>query len=381
MQAITALLQAERRRLVTLLGPGGMGKTRLAVRIGESIGPAFADGGCFVELEAVEEASQVPLYIGHRLGLTVRVAGQWIDEIIRHLQHKHFLLILDNLEQVLDATDAIARILAACPRLQVLVTSREVLGLSYEVEYRLDSLSRPNSRLFPGPEVLRQFAAIDLFVQTAQLSVPEFELTAENASAIVQICQELEGMPLPIELAAARVKLFDAPHLLEELRRNKDLLRTRSRDVVPRHRTIENTIRWSYDLMEPAERQFLQKISLFRGGFTPEALEDIYPEHDPLEMIESLLNKSLILRDASRADPRFRMLKLIRDFGQKHVQQNPAVAEYYERFADYFYRFVTQAPTRRRWIFLIRTWPFGKGSVTTGRSAKRSAIRPGPNGG
>lgn len=343
LHSIVSLLQSENKRLVTLLGPGGIGKTRLSVKIGEMLVDAFEHGVCFVPLDVVTDPGQVPLYIGHRLGLKAGAHHSWTDKIIDFLKNKQLLLILDNLEQVLEAADAIGRMLDACPSLKILVTSREVLGLPHEIEYPLDSLNRPNPRLFPSPEDLLKFDAIDLFVQKAQTSQPGFQLDRDNAPAVVGICQELEGLPLPIELAAARIKLFSPKLILKKLKKSTDLLKTRSRSVIHRHQNIRNTIQWSFDLLDEREQGLFQQLSLFRGGFTPAALEAVCPEQDALEVIESFLNKSLIIKDKEVADiPRFRMLKLIRDFGLDQLKGKPQADLYHHRFSSYFIKLLEE---------------------------------------
>lgn len=360
IDSISTLLQRDHKRLITLLGPGGMGKTRLSVQIGEHMAEDFEHGVCFVALDAVADHEQVPLYIGHRLGLKTSLNTSWLDEIITFLSTKHLLLILDNLEQILDSVQVIDQILNACPRVFILATSREILGLSHEVEYPLDSLNRPNPRLFPSPEQLLRFDAIELFVKKAQATQPNFKLNEGNATAIVQICQELEGLPLPIELAAVRVKLFSPPVILKKLETSSNLLKTKSRDVAARHQTIRNTVKWSYDLLDEAEQELFQKLALFRSGFTPEALEAICPEYDSLEIIESFVNKSLIVKGPEvHQIPRFRMLKLIRDFGLEQLAQNPRRNEYHVSFARYFVHFVEEAVAMLRgqeqakWIALL----------------------------
>lgn len=337
LHALSAIFRDEHRRLVTVLGPGGIGKTRLSVRLGELLIDFFEEGVYFIPLDVVTNADQVPLYIGHRFGLSPSTDLSWTEQIIREIANRRLFLILDNLEQVLPATETIDQIMTACPNLQVLVTSREILGLPYEVEYPLDSLNRPNPRLFPSPVDLLKFDAIRLFVQKAQLSQPNFELTEENAAAVVGICQELDGLPLPIELAAARIKLFSPNLILQKIKDSTDLLRTRSRSVIYRHQNIRNTIQWSYDLLDEQERQLFFQISLFRSGFTPKALEAVCTDHDPIEVIESFLNKSLIVKDKEiEHQPRFRMLKLIRDFGLEQLEEYPDSERYYRKFSHYF---------------------------------------------
>lgn len=378
LNAVASLLKSENKRLVTLLGPGGIGKTRLSVKIGEMLVGAFEHGLCFVPLDVVTDPGQVPLYIGHRLGLKAGAHHSWTDKIIDFLKDKQLLLILDNLEQVLEAADVIAQVLDACPLLKILVTSREILGLPHEIEYPLDSLNRPNPRLFPSPEDLLKFDAVDLFVQKAQTSQPGFQLNRDNAPAVVGICQELEGLPLPIELAAARIKLFSPKLILKKLKKSTDLLKTRSRSVIHRHQNIRNTIQWSFDLLDEREQQLLQQLSLFRSGFTPAALEAVCPDQDALEVIESFLNKSLIIKDKEVADiPRFRMLKLIRDFGLDQLKDNPLADHYYHRFSSYFITLLEEVGTNFRhsepsvWLALVEAEYENLGVALEWLSAKK----------
>lgn len=357
IKAITSLILRENKRLITLLGPGGMGKTRLSVKVAELLVDELEHGVCFVPLDVVTDHEQVPLYISHRLGLKERFNHSWAETIIEFLADKQLLLVLDNLEQILATKDFIARLLDACPKLKILATSREVLGLPQEVEYPLDSLNRPNPRLFPSPKELVRFDAIDLFVQKARASMPAFRLNEDNALAVVEICQELEGLPLPIELAAARVKLFSPDLLLRKLRKNSDLLKTKSTAVVARHQTIRNTVQWSYDLLNAEEQQLFQQLSLFSGGFTAEALEAVCPDHDSLDVIESFFNKSLLVKGEEVYDsPRFRMLKLIRDYGREQLDGNSEKNTYYRRFAQYYLDFLEKgeaklrSPEQARWM-------------------------------
>ncbi len=338
------LLTDDKPSLVTILGPGGIGKTRLSVRIGEVMADHFKNGVCFVPLDAVVDHEQVPLYIGHRIGLKESFKHSWTEEIFHFLRDKHLLLILDNLEQILESADFIIALVNQCPLLKILTTSRETLCLSCEIEYPLDSLNRPNPKIFPSPKDLLKFDAIDLFMQKARSVRPNFELNEENAGAIVQICQQLDGLPLPIELAAARIKLFSPEIILNKLLHSMDLLKTRSKDVVHRHQTIRNTVRWSYDLLEGVERLLFQKLSIFRGGFTPAALEAVCPNADPLDILESFINKSLIVKGPQlQLLPRFRMLKLIRDFGLEQLENNPEKDDYLKQFVHYFLSFLKQA--------------------------------------
>ncbi len=360
IQAIGELLKEEDKRLITLLGPGGIGKTRLSVTIGKTLKTAFEHGVCFVPLDAVTDHEQVPLYIVQGLGLKGRQKGLWIPEILDFLQEKEFLLILDNLEQILESASFIDQIIRNCPGVKILATSRETLDLSYEIEYPLDGLNRPNPRIYPDPQGLLVFDAIDLFVQKARAARPDFQLTRENSRTVVEICQELEGLPLPIELAAARIKLFSPELILEELQQSTNLLRTRSKDVISRHQTIRNTVKWSYDLLNAEEKELFQQLALFRSGFTLTAIESVCSHHDALEVVELFINKSLIVKGEEIAGiQRFRMLKVIRDFGLEQLADNPNRSDYNANFTAFFLDFLEKGNLKyedagqSKWIALI----------------------------
>ena len=346
LKSISMLLRKPAVRLLTLLGPGGIGKTRLAVRMGQFLQPDFQHGVCFVPLDAVTDTGQVPLYIGRQLGLQERRGDDWVDRICEYLTDRHLLLVLDNLEQIPGCIAVIDRILKTCPQVKILATSRQILDHVLEVEYPLDSLNRPNSQLFPVPHDLLKFEAVGLFVQRARTTRPGFEVHEKNAPAIAGICEELEGLPLAIELAAARVKLLSPELILQYLRGKIDLLKTTSKTTRPRHQTIRNTIKWSYDLLDEREREMFQRLALFKSGFTPAALQSICPGSDPLELIESFINKSLVVKAGESGQfPRFRMLKLIRDFGREQLAANPDQEIYHRSFVRYFVNLLEQGPS------------------------------------
>ena len=362
LSSIRLLFEQEHTRLITLLGPGGMGKTRLSVKLAQVLQAEFKDGICFVPLDAVTDYRQLTLYIGHRLGLKESFSTSWREEIVSYLVDKHLLLILDNFEQILEAAEVVAHILRHCPTVKILATSRETLGLLEEIEYPLDSLNRPNPKLFPGPKDLLKFDAIDLFVQKAKASLPNFELTPENAAAVVQICQELDGLPLPIELAAARTKLFSPEVILRKLEMNEDLLKTKAKGVAFRHQTIRNTVKWSYDLLNETEQQRFQQLCLFRSGFTFSALEAVCSGLDALDFIESFINKSLVVKGKEiHYIPRFRMLKVIRDYGLELLEQNPKKELYYDSFTEYVLSYTSeigiqfQRSEPSKWIALLES--------------------------
>lgn len=362
IQAISGRMQEEGIRLITLLGPGGIGKTRLSLRVAEELKQHFQDGVIFVPLDTVEDAGQFGFYLAQQLDLKVQAQQDWLGEVIQYLEDKEALLILDNLEQIIEVALQIDQLIRRCPGIRILATSRIVLDISYEIEYPLDGLARPNSHLFPGPENLLKFEAIRLFVQKAQASNPSFKLTEENAACVVEICQKLDGLPLPIELAAARIKLFSPQQILERLGHSLQLLKTKSRDVISRHQTIHNTIRWSYDLLSAAEQRLFQQLAYFKAGFSLSAVEALYPETDAIELVESFLNKSLIVRqESSGLAARFRMLKLIRDFGVHQLANAEQWPSFFRAFGQYFAQLVLDGqvlksePSHQEWMRTLDT--------------------------
>lgn len=343
VQAILSRLQDQDTKLITLLGPGGIGKTRLALKVAERAGAVFSDGILFVPLDTVEEPSLLGFYIAQQLGIKSQSKQDWLAEVMAKLEGKEMLLLLDNLEQIIQSAWQIDQIVKGCPGISVLVTSRIVLDLSYEIEYPLDGLSRPNVKLFPGPDDLLKFDAIQLFVQKAQASKPSFKLTEENARSVVEICQRLDGLPLPIELAAARVKLFPPEVILHRLGQSLQLLKTKSRDVIPRHQTIQNTIQWSYDLLAPDEQQLFQQLSFFKSGFNLNTLAALYPDLDAVEVVESFISKSLIITvEGAGEEARFRMLKLIRDYGVQLLTEQPQKVSFFRSYAQFFAQVVME---------------------------------------
>lgn len=357
IQAILNRLQDRNTKLITLLGPGGIGKTRLALKIAEQAESLFADGILFVPLDTVEDPNLLGFYIAQQLGIKAQSKPDWLAEVVAKLQAKEMLLILDNLEQIIESALQIDQVVKTCPGIKIVATSRIVLDLSYEVEYPLDGLSRPNVKLFPGPADLLRFDAIQLFVQKAQASKPSFQLTEDNARSIVEICQRLDGLPLPIELAAARVKLFSPEVILQRLGQSLQLLKTKSRDVIPRHQTIQNTIQWSYDLLPPDEQELFQQLSFFRSGFNLNTLAALYSDLEVVDLVESFISKSLIVGvEGIGEEARFRMLKLIRDYGLQLLVDKPQTADFFCAYAQFFGQMVMQGknllggPEYQEWI-------------------------------
>jgi predicted ATPase len=301
-----ALLRSEQTRLLTLIGPGGVGKTRLGIRVAEELAGEFAEGVCFDSLAPIREPELVIPTIARMLGLRELGERPLSERLGELLKESELLLVLDNFEQVVEAAPRVAELLAVCPRLKVLVTSREVLHVSCERVFPVPPLSLPDVNQLPEDiRTLSGYEAVAFFVERAQAARPDFRLTEENAPAVAEICARLDGMPLGIQLAAARVRLLSPRAILERLRRRLRLLKGGMRDAPARQKTLRDAIGWSYDLLRTEERLLFRRLSVFAGGCTLEAAEAVGHTGDDLteEMLDvlgSLLDKSLLNRRRRR---------------------------------------------------------------------------------
>jgi predicted ATPase/class 3 adenylate cyclase len=325
-------------RLVTLTGPGGVGKTRLALAVGGRIGGHFGSGAVFVPLAGVTAPELVVGGIGRAVGADLAGTGAPLQALAEQLGDVAWLLILDNLEQVTGAARDLDELLADCPGVVILATSRTVLGLRAEREYPVPPLSLPaGPTAMPLPE-LTASPAVALFVDRARAVRPDFALTEANAAAVVAICRRLDGLPLAIELAAARTRLLDPGALLDRLCRSLDALGTGAVDMPERQRTLRATVEWSVGLLDDAERSLLEIMAVFAGGWTIQAATEVagLQEDRTLDLTEALARHSLIYPDSTDHGPRLRMLETIREFIAERLAARPDGAELARRHAAYY---------------------------------------------
>jgi predicted ATPase/DNA-binding XRE family transcriptional regulator len=347
-------LTAGHARLVTLTGPGGVGKTRLALELTADLAPAFADGVVFVPLATVLDPALVLPTIAEALGVRDTNGSSLAERSARVLRDKRLLLVLDNFEHVTEAASMVTKLLATCPGLAVLVTSQSKLRLSGEHEYPVPPLAVP---LQYQPIVLAELSANDavaLFLQRARAAKPDFTLTEANAAAVAEICRRLDGLPLAIELAAARVKVFASEMLLARLDRQLPLLAGGPQDQPARLRSMRDAVGWSYGLLHPEEQALFRHLAVFSGGFTLEAAQAVTEgaaiHSSALDGVVSLLDKSLLRRlDAEGDEPRFGMLTSLQEYGQERLAIDGEDAAANRAHAAYFIELAEQAwPAFRR---------------------------------
>ncbi|GAC1359555.1 MAG: hypothetical protein NVSMB38_43280 [Ktedonobacteraceae bacterium] len=365
VQTVSSLLQRPEVRLVTLTGPGGIGKTRLGVQVATQLVPSFADGVAFVPLAPLSDPALVIPTITQVLRL--RDTGDWslFEHLKAFLRSRQLLLLLDNFEHLLQATPKLLELLTSCPGVKMLITSRAVLRARGEHEFQVSPLALPDLDHFPAHKSLFRYAAVALFLQRVGAIKPTFQLTATNARTIAEVCVKLEGLPLALELAAARIKLLSPQALLARLEDQLHLLTYGASDVSERQQTMRNTIRWSYELLSPTEQRLFRRVSVFVGGFTVEAAEYLYvalgaSSMNVLNSLTSLLDNSLVQSVEQGGDePRLFLLEAIREYGLECLMLNEEEEETRQAHFNYCVALLEKAGShingvdQRKWLDML----------------------------
>jgi predicted ATPase/class 3 adenylate cyclase len=348
--------------LLTLTGPGGSGKTRLALQGAFELLGEYPDGVFFVELAPLTDPRLIPSAIADSVGARAEGARAVLDTLRDHVRGREMLLVLDNFEQVIEGSAVAGDLLTASPRMRILVTSREPLHIMGEQELAVPPLALPDPRELPGPEGLTGYEAVALFVQRATAVDPGFRLTEANAEAVTELCRRLDGLPLAIELAASRIKVLPPQAILQRLERRLHFLKGGPIDLPARQRTLREAVAWSHDLLDEEERTLFRRLSVSVGGWDLEAAEalgapDDHEALDVLEVVGSLVDKSLVMRVSTASDAvRFGMLETIREFGLEQLDAAGEAEATRRRHASHFLEIAEEAAPnlrgmeQKRWI-------------------------------
>ncbi len=342
---VSKLLETDGVRLVTLTGPGGIGKTRIAVAVGARLDGRYPQGTVFVALASIARPELVVPRIAAAVGASLEGGRSAVDAVAEHLGDTPTLLVLDNLEQLVEVGPELDQLLARCPGLEILGTSRTVLRLRAEHEYLVGALTLPPLATRPSLDALASSPAVQLFVDRARAVRQGFELTPGNVSTVAEICRRLDGLPLAIELAAARARLLEPEQLLGRLARSLDALGQGPTDLPERQRTLRATVEWSIGLLDDAERRMLATLSVFVEGWTIEAAVHVsdLSEERTLDLLDALVRHSLVGVDSTNAQPRFRMLSSIRELAAERLAASAERSEVERRHAQYFGTLVENA--------------------------------------
>jgi predicted ATPase/RsiW-degrading membrane proteinase PrsW (M82 family) len=361
LKEAAALLRRHDVRVLTLVGPGGTGKTRLALELASGHADEFASGAVFVSLSAIQNYALIPATVAHALEVR-ELPGETLETSLRdYLRDKQLLLVLDNFEHVLAGAPIAGDLVGAAPALKVLATSRAPLRVTGECEYEVPPLSLPEANTAVDGNVLQRCEAVMLFVERARAVAPDFALTEQNASPVVEICRRLDGLPLAIELAAARTRLLDPASLLDRLGERLDLLSGGAVDLPERQRTLRSAIDWSYDLLAPPERALFARLSVFRGAWSLDGAEQISGEagrrSEFLTQVESLIENSLVERRPSpEGELQFGMLHTIREYALERLEERGESEEIHRALARYYLSVAEQAerelsgPAQGEWL-------------------------------
>ena len=333
----------ENARLLTLIGPGGTGKTRLSLQLATGVLPTFSDGVWIVELAPLAEPALILQSIASVFSVRAQVGMPLKDIVTDYLRAKNLLLIFDNCEHLIEACAQLAEhFLRTSPNIKIIVSSREALGINGETVYRVPSLSLPE-QAEASREALAGYESIQLFVDRAQAANPKFDLTEKNAASVAQICRRLDGIPLALELAAARVTVFSAEQIALRLDDRFKLLTGGSRTALPRQQTLRALIDWSYDMLAREERALLRRLSVFAGGWTFEAAEALCSDLDVLNLLTQLINKSLVTVDDHNDETRYRLLETVRQYARDKLLESGEVTQIRNLHLEYFVKFAETA--------------------------------------
>ena len=342
-------------RILTLTGVGGSGKTRLALEVARDLLEAYPDGVWLVELAPLSEAALVPKAVAEALRVPERPAEPLADTLTEVLRGRQLLLILDNCEHLLEATAQLVDVLLdSCPRLRILATSREALGVEGEIRWLVPPLSVPEQGRTPSSEELEGYESVRLFVERAKGRDPSFSLSPKNALAVTEICRRLEGIPLAIELAATRVGTLSIEQISERLTNSLKLLTGGSKTQMPKQRTLRGALDWSYELLSEEEKKFFARLSVFVGGWTLEAAEAVgagggAEEEDILDVLSGLVDKSLVVvRERQESRVRYRKLEPTRQYAREKLEEGDEGEEVRRRHAGFFLDLAEEAEPRLR---------------------------------